>query len=871
MSSRQTFVGWGAVVAALALVCVSFSAGQEPRPGARNRAAAGAAPQKAAAPAAGGRDVATLLPADPVLYVGWDGEAAHREAWEKTAAYKSLYESGLVEIAQKMFAGLVPEQAGEQTELINAVAVVAQQEGISIAVTVPGAEGPPLPWGVAVLHGGAELEGQIGDAVRGLTENGPAAGAEIQKEDRNGRSVTVLRFPQFPPAEVGWWTDGGHLVIAVGVGAVNRALAVGAGSEGDLTDSRLWRAYRQGNQAFEAASIAWLDFEKLMGALGPIPVPFNGSNRPPVKIEELVRAAGLDGLRSIVMRSGFQGAATVSDVRVERSEKRSGLMALGDQKPITLKDLPPLPQGARGFMASSLDLAQAYDAIVGSVRNVVKLGTPEAQRQVEEALGQAREAIGLNVRTELLEPLGHVLCCYNDSAQGPLGLGLTVAISVDSADKVRTALDRLLERASRLAPPDQFNVRRTSKHGRQVVTLEIAGAAANPSFVVTDKWFVVAIVPQACETFLLRTDGKLPAWKPEGEIATALEGVPKEFTGLTVSDPRDTYRLIGGLAPIVLPIVRRVAAEAQRQQGGEGNAAMAELAVADLPPAEVIAKPLFPNVSVSYVEGNTVVNHTRSSLPGFPFGDNGTVGVATTAVAVALLLPAVQQAREAARRTQSKNNLKQIALALHNYHDTYGSFPAGTVETSAKEPDNRLSWMASVLPFVEQAPLFNQLDQKQPWDQGQNGQAANSRVAVFLHPSIPDSDPTAPAPTHYIGLAGIGEDGPELPVNDPKAGIFAYDRVTRMADIRDGTSNTVMTSEATADSVGPWAQGGASTIRPLTEQPYINGPDGIGGPSAGGCHMGLADGSVRFVSENIDPTVMEALVTINGGEAIGAF
>ena len=100
--------------------------------------------------------------------------------------------------------------------------------------------------------------------------------------------------------------------------------------------------------------------------------------------------------------------------------------------------------------------------------------------------------------------------------------------------------------------------------------------------------------------------------------------------------------------------------------------------------------------------------------------------------------------------------------------------------------------------------------------------------------------------------------------------MFGYNRKTRFADITDGTSNSIMVAESTGNT-GPWGQGGASTIRALTQQPYINGPDGIGGPFRGGCHVLMCDGSVRFVSENIDSTVMENLSTIQGGEVVNDF
>jgi len=879
MSSRQTFAGWAALAAASAVMCFSLSVGQEPRRRAANRAAAQSGTNRAAQPlaanraaaqaaparGAGEKGPATLLPSGPVLFVSWDGEAAHREAWEKTAAYQALYGSGLVDVAQKMFASLVPQQANEQAELFRQVSEAVTKNGLSIAVTLPPAEGPAPPWGVAVLPGGAGLEPRIAEAVRAIAQAQP--GTSVQAEDRSGRNVTVVRFQQLPPAELGWWTEGDHLVVAAGIGAVNNAIAVAEGRAGDVTDSRLWQAYRTGKQPFEAASIAWLDTAKLAKVLGPVPVPVNGRQGPPVTIGQMAQATGLDGLKAVVIRSGFDGEATVTDVRVETVENPKGLLSIGHQTSMTLAELPPLPQKLNGFGAASFDPAAFFDTVKSTVDEVVKLGPPEAKRDLDETVGRVRETIGLNLKADLLEPLGHVMCVYNDSAQGPFGLGLTVAFSVDDADKLRTSLDTLLERAGRQFPPDQLSVRRTTKHGREIVTLEIAEAVANPSYVVTDKWLVVSIVPQAVETFLLRTDGKLPAWKAEGDLAKALQGVPKEFTRVSVSDPRDTYRLIGGLAPLVLPAVRRFAAEA-RPGGGEVNLAVA---VADLPPAELIAQPLFPNVSVGYVENGVLVSRTRSSLPGLGFGDSGGMGPATTAVAVALLLPAVQQAREAARRTQSSNNLKQIGLALHNYHDVYGSFPAGTIEGSGEEPEDRRSWMVSILPFVEQAPLYQRFDQRQEWDSDANAQATATPLPIFLNPSDPEMQGDDGPLTHYVGLAGIGEDGPTLPANNPKAGVFGYDRTTGLRDITDGTSNTVAVSEATGKSTGPWAQGGKVTMRPLTQQPYINGPDGLGGYHTGGCQMLFADGSVRFISENVDPSVMEALTPLSGGEVAPGF
>ena len=250
--------------------------------------------------------------------------------------------------------------------------------------------------------------------------------------------------------------------------------------------------------------------------------------------------------------------------------------------------------------------------------------------------------------------------------------------------------------------------------------------------------------------------------------------------------------------------------------------------------------------------------------------------VAVVAVLVALLLPAVQQAREAARRTQSKNNLKQLGLAMHNFHDTFNHFPAGTIPSKKLKPDERQSWLVELLPYMDQAPLYNamgvNLQNSAQWDDAENKMWISTSIPSLLNPSNPTpSIPGQPAKTDYVGWAGVGKDAPTEKAKPDKMGIFGYERATKMRDITDGTSNTVMISDVTAKTRGPWAQGGTSTIRALTSKPYVNGEDGIGSPHVGGFHAALTDGSVRFISQNINEKILEALATRAGGEVINEF
>jgi uncharacterized protein DUF1559 len=223
--------------------------------------------------------------------------------------------------------------------------------------------------------------------------------------------------------------------------------------------------------------------------------------------------------------------------------------------------------------------------------------------------------------------------------------------------------------------------------------------------------------------------------------------------------------------------------------------------------------------------------------------------------------------RELELRTESRNNLKQIVLAMGTYETIYQHFPQGTVPNEHLKPEQRFGWQASLLFCLEAVTLQMQLDFNKAWDDPVNVPIVVTELRVFTNPGIKPVKSGSYPVSHYIGLAGLGADGPVLPAHNPRAGCFAYDRATTIKDIKDGLANTAMVSEASQD-FGPWAAGGHGTIRPLTAKPCINGPDGIGGPYRGGCFVGFADTSVRFISEKIDPTVIQAMMTINGGEAV---
>lgn len=305
------------------------------------------------------------------------------------------------------------------------------------------------------------------------------------------------------------------------------------------------------------------------------------------------------------------------------------------------------------------------------------------------------------------------------------------------------------------------------------------------------------------------------------------------------------------------------------------------------------------------------------------------VVIAIIAVLIALLLPAVQQAREAARRSQCKNNLKQIGIALHNYHDSLLVLPYGASlgydTTLAGQPGFTprmgFNWRVFILPYIDQAPLYAQLSATSPTNlaavsalpqQSQvlsvyicPSEASPSVNTTFTNDDDCVSSTTAalasyrasagPASMHANSSLGCGLCGAAqtnclctnqglnhvAPMgNGP--GLFHYraDNIS-FKSVTDGTSNTLMVGEGTflrngngtnySQWMGTWAV--ASTVNGINRPNAGSYFDGSGFRSyhTGGAHFCLADGSVRFISENINLFVLSYLGTKGGGEVIGDF
>jgi len=299
------------------------------------------------------------------------------------------------------------------------------------------------------------------------------------------------------------------------------------------------------------------------------------------------------------------------------------------------------------------------------------------------------------------------------------------------------------------------------------------------------------------------------------------------------------------------------------------------------------------------------------------------VVIAIIAVLIALLLPAVQQAREAARRTQCKNNLKQLGIALHSYHDSSRCFPFGQLDSTSG-----YSGISQMLPFLDQVNVYSLINFSLPYNNAANNTALMTTIPMLRCPSDTSGNlSSVGGATNYLANKGsnvIWQDATGPNVGMPEQnGVLYYRSSVKMSDITDGSSNTAAFSErvladgnngvsspledvffspaspATPDEAvsicnaldttnlanqfplfmgAPWIHGQHCYL-------HVNVPNSRScgffvalrasmPPSSrhtGGVHVLLADGSTRFVSQNINLAIWRGVGTRNGGEVIGDY
>jgi prepilin-type processing-associated H-X9-DG protein len=707
---------------------------------------------------------------DLIFYLEFDGLDAHAATWKASAAYKLLNHTKLgvlledmtaqgIELAQQ---SVPPGKRIGGTQIVEHIKHMARA-GLACAVW---GQAPNDTRFLLVLRqaDGSGIIRLLEAAASASRPEGAAEPANPAAISRAGRTLHPLG------ADGIWWLEKGD-VILTGKDKADEVLAVLDGKQPSALGHPLRAEVARAQEGFETAAIGFVD----MAALPPIPPQ--------------AAALGLDGLKRVELRWGFQDDAHLGVLRVVAPALRRGVLSLLDQPTFDVRSLPQVPEGLTGFTALSVDLAQTYDKTVA----LIKAAGPQGADQVAAFEQRMQQLLGLNPRTQLLEHLGPSLVLYAqptdqaapvEPATAVLAQYAALLLSVqvrDSGavakvlDPLMTALNRSIKQRQAGGRLDQADAGAATAEIRKLPGPRPAYALDFPPGSIAPQ--IAAIIRP---TLMLGTDRLVlgantttveqaaaggPPWRPTGAFIPVAQRLPQSLVFLNINDPRDSMPVL----------IERLPAMAQQWN--------------------------------------------------------------------AMLLPAVQSAREAARGAHCVNNLKQITLAILNYESANGTFPSPAITDKQGTP--LLSWRVAILPYIDQQALYQKFKLDEPWDSPHNQALLKEMPATFQCPS---RERVEPSTTNYQVIAGNGA-------------LFESGKGMRLAFVTDGTSNTLLVVEA--KQAVPWTKPDDMTFHPAAGPMF-----GAGSPHSGGFHAAMADGSVRFFPSAMNPAVFRALVTRAGGEVV---
>lgn len=662
----------------------------------------------------------------------------------------------------------------------------------------------------------------VNDAIAKLTALAPPEGPHrlVQEKIGNGKFYRPAEaIPNSPLVRIG--TMGTHVILTLGE---------------DTTQPLLNRLQQKKNAGWVESILRDLPVERpellVYANIKQILAAVKEANPSP-QFDAGVKAFGFDNVTSFAMVGGLDAVGMHVNSLLGLKGEPHGLLALVPNKPITLDAFKRVPATASQATIVRFDLAHVMDTVL----NIVGDMDPRAKEDAETGLASIERQIGFSIKDDLCKGLGDEWTLYTSGSEGGAMFipGIVLSSSIRDQQKVQKALDVLFMAlkgfSQQAGPRAPFTVQEYTVKGNKAVRLQLNNIplAISPSWALTKDELVISLTPQLVSSHLSQA-GK-PSLAESDVLKDSFKRQPKPIV-VSYSDPKPSlqgaYSLVNTFAPVLTGQLA--------QQG-------INFTLPPLPPLSDIEQHLQPNVTTFGFTKDGLRSETHGVIP-----SGVEIGPASSAVLVALLLPAVQQAREAARRSQSMNNLKQIGLALHNSHDVGNRFPGAAIRD--KNGKALLSWRVHILPYIEQAPLYQQFHLDEPWDSPHNKALIEQMPAVYGSTNNPDL--VKQGKTTYLAPTGEGTGW-----DDPKG--------NQIRSFTDGTSNTILAVEAHRDAAVIWTKPDDLLVD------FENPQKSLKSVRAGGFQALFADGSVRFISDNINLDTLRALFTRGGGEAIGAF
>jgi hypothetical protein len=717
-------------------------------------------------------------------------------------------------------AGTAAEAAGPPmplqpiTDLLGVIATRPVSLTLERLEVQPG--GPPEIDALLILNPGAKrqvFDAALADILRGILGDAPPSAAD-----------GLARMPLGAGPTLAWGYRDDYFIFAVGDAAVIRSGAIFAGGPGRAPS---WKATMLERMPVKRLStLAYLDAAAIRElVLRQVP------DSTVQGVREVVAALGLDGLEVVGSVSGMTEEGVSSATWLGFTGEPRGIFARGRGKPLAADDFATIPPDAIMAQVVKLDMASTLEQMLDGAQTVAPRETADART----ALDQFRAVAGLDLEAHLLRPLGDTWRFFMLPGGGPLVPAVALVIDVRDARTFGTSHRALLRlaRNAAAAAGQPIDVAESRYRDQTIFTLN-APVPIAPAWCLTDESLIVTASPQLVRTLLARqADDDSLADVPE--VHSVIER--GQATLVSYTDASSLLTSACGVYEMATPMARSALA----QQG-------IAVDLPPLPPSSAIRPHARPAISTfRHLGADGFVADSTSTVPLGPLSSGGLVGSgpATTGVLVGLLLPAVQAAREAARRSQAMNHFKQILLAMLTHADAKGDFPSQAITDGEGKP--LLSWRVRILPYLEENDLYRQFHLDEPWDSPHNLALLDRMPAVYANPS---ARPAKEGLTTFLVPTGEGTLFPE-PGRSP-----------RLETVTDGTSNTLALVEVTTDLAVPWTKPEDVTFD-------FNDPmKPFRGARAGGFLAATMDGAVRFITVSIDDATLRAMLTPAGGETV---
>ena len=782
--------------------------------------------------------IAHVAPADSLVYVGWNKMAtpsADSSNYTEQLLADAEIRRFVKEVSSRVLESIRKNAGGgEQTKLVaNELPKLLYALAVNptaIYVSPP----TPLPSIGIVCRVGRDQSAALEASLQKIES--VVADESGQIVERNG--MRIHRWPvapATPPLE--WGVVDDCFVIAFGPGEFQKIVDRKKAAK---TPDWLTRIHKR-LPVERVANVVHIDTKAILTNAAPIlqTVP------PAISvIEEL----GLNDVQSITCVTGLDKTGCVARTWVNTTGQPKGLLKLVKVRPLDVDDLNVIPADARVAMAFRMDPAMVFQQIL----NIADGVEPGSSRDIKEELQFMESAFGMNLEKDVLESVGDSWRIYQSEAEGgSLFTGWTAVISVRDATKLRDVMNVVkgfvaaqnaqMRQGGGMRRPHEVRLQSFKRGSNEIFFLNFIGETSPiaPAWCVTDDQLVFSVFPQGVTAYLNR--------KASTPRITQLPEIKDRFQSKPVAMMHyDTAEIFNTVYPLLQIGANFMFSELQR----EGI----DVDISVLPTAPAVSRYLKPgSVTVNSVDdGFEIVN--RRTLP---------VGIETLGLVMPSMLfgtrPMGFSSRRSstiadvlsptrARMTQSKNNMKQLGLAFHNFHDVHRKFPAAVTKDKSGKPG--LSWRVQLLPFLDQAPLFDQFHLDEPWDSEHNKKLIALMPPVF---KAPGSKATG-FKTNYVGLR-------------VKGSILAPDEDgTSMRQVRDGTSNTILLVEADDKHAVIWTKPDDLDFDP--KKPHA----GLASASVkSGFLAALTDGSVRLISSAINADTLNNLVTRDDGNPIGEF